>query len=92
MPTIGPEIYFLRFQTPSLVTSEICMNHSIDFIGLWITSSICNSFLSFYPFLLSPINYFLAFFYAKALVAANTHKQPFSNACGVFMHVQIEED
>lgn len=40
MSTIGTEIRFLPFQTLSLMTSEISMNHSIDFIGLWITSSI----------------------------------------------------
>lgn len=47
------------------------------------------------PFILSfslPSTTSLTFFYATALVAANTHKQPFSNACGVSVHVFEEAD
>lgn len=84
MSAIRLEICSLPFQILSHMTPEVSMNYSIGFIGLWITSDF---FLSFYPSLLSHINYFLAFFYSKALVDANTHKQPFSNACGVFMCV-----
>lgn len=44
MSTIGLKC-FLPFQTLSLMTSEISPNHSIDFIGLWITYSIFMQFL-----------------------------------------------
>lgn len=53
---------------------------------------LCDSFLSFYPSFSLPSTTSLPFFISKSLVAANTYKQPFTNACGVFTLVWIERD